>query len=70
MNDVDEENLLLLAGMADASDETMIVIRHTGTDKLDSSELAREVQDFVARIKILFEDALCWKSGYLECMCK
>ena len=69
MSDLDEENLLLLAGMADASDETMIVIRHTDTENLDSSELESEVQNFVSRIKILFEDGLCWKSGYLEYMC-
>ena len=61
--------LLLLAGMSDASDETMIVILYTNTESLDSPELEGEVQDFIARIKTLFEDGLCWKSGYLEYMC-
>ena len=63
-----EPRLLLLAMLADASDEVDILLRFLDEGAYDMATLVSEIQQFVGRISGLFLDGHCRSSGYTEHM--
>jgi hypothetical protein len=60
--------LLLLAMLADAGDEGIIVIRSVDTERANPSEIACDIATFVARIQYLFMEGHCVEHGYTNIM--
>ena len=60
---VDVRKSVILAMLADAGDEAMMLIRVFDDEKADASEIAHVCWRFVANIKYLFVDANCVTLG-------
>ena len=57
--DLDEESYLQTSMLADAGDEGLQLTRFTEADECETEELAQEVQDFIFKIKLLYEEGQC-----------
>lgn len=67
---ISERRLILLAMMADASDEVSILLRYLDSGDWDMAGLVSEIQQFVGRVSALFLNGQCRHSGYCEHMLK
>ena len=65
---VDVGKCVILAMLADAGDEAMMLIRVFDDEKADASEIAHVCWRFVANIKYVFVDANCVTLGYTKFM--
>ena len=65
---IDAEVMLCFAMMADAGDECLILVRFLESESFDKSMLAPELDTFMHRIKILFNEKQCLSTGYTKHM--
>ncbi len=61
-------HVLLLAMLADAGDESIIMVRSWDTERADLAETAFNLARFIARIEFLFVQGQCVKCGYTKVM--
>ena len=61
---------MILAMLADAGDEAVMLVRVFDEEQADASEIAHVVWHFIKHIKYLFVDAGCLSSGYTQFMLK
>ncbi|MCP4240527.1 MAG: hypothetical protein GY772_08180 [bacterium] len=59
---------LLLSMLADAGDESIIVVRSVDTERANPAELAFDIARFVHNIQYLFLEGNCTKHGYTKVM--
>jgi hypothetical protein len=64
LEQLDEESALSFAALADAGTETLILTRFFDDESFDKSKLGVEIPRFLDRIKFLFLDKGCLRTGY------
>ncbi len=61
---IDMEVMVTLGLMADAGDETLILLRFLESEQHEKARLALELGRFLHRVDILFKEKECWQTGY------
>ena len=57
---IDEKSCLLLAMMADFSDEALVLTRKADTESIDAAVAPTDVREFVQKIRCLFDHGACF----------
>lgn len=68
LEQLDEESALTFAALADAGAEALILTRFFDDESFDKSKLSVEIHRFLDRIKVLFLDKGCLRTGYTSLM--
>eukprot|EP00959_Pyramimonas_sp_CCMP1952_P023892 500939-Pyramimonas_sp.AAC.1 len=63
---VDEERLLTLAMVADATQELLTLLRFFDTESYDAAEIPAVINNFQQRVRVLFVEGRCVNAGYTQ----